>query len=170
MSEPIVVGYIRRAHGIRGAVIVRSLSDDPHRFEKGSEFLTDDPATGRVKLVGVQSHKEGFLVTLEGIGDRNAAERLRGVSLLIEAKQRRRLEDDEYWPDDLIGLAVLDTSGCRVGIVAEVVEGVSQDRLRVAASGAEFDVPFVADIVVAVDLAGGRLVVDLPEGLVELES
>ena len=67
-------------------------------------------------------------------------------------------------------MTVLDTSGCRVGIVAEVVGGVSQDRLRVAASGAEFDVPFVADIVIAVDLAKKRLVVDLPEGLADLES
>lgn len=168
-SEPIVVGYVRRAHGVRGAVILRPLSDDPDRFEAGSEFLTDDPATDRVKLTGVQSHKEGLLVTLDGIADRSAAERLRGVSLLIDPVQRRRLEDDEYWPDDLIGLAVVDTSGGTVGVVAEVIEGVSQDRLRVAATHAEFDVPFVADIVTAVDIAAGRLVVNLPEGL-DLES
>ncbi len=151
-------------------MIVRPLSDDPHRFEAGSEFLTDDPTTSRVKLVGVQSHKDGLLVTLAGIADRDSAERLRGMTLLIDAEQRRQLDDDEYWPDDLIGLAVVDTSGSHIGVVAEVVEGASQDRLRVAAGGAQFEVPFVADIVTAVDVAGGKLVADLPQGLAELES
>jgi 16S rRNA processing protein RimM len=169
MPEPIVVGYIRRAHGIRGAVILRPLSDDPHRFEIGSEFLTDDPAVDRLELTGVQPHKEGLLVTLAGTADRSAAERLRGVSLLVEAKQRRDLEDDEYWPEDLIGLAVHDSAGSRVGVVADVVGGASQDRLRVAAAQVEFEVPFVAAIVTDIDIAAGTLIVDLPEGLVDLE-
>ena len=149
---------------------MRPLSDDPQRFEVGSEFLTDDPATSRIKFVGVQSHKDGLLVTLDGIADRDSAEELRGVSLLIDSEQRRRLEDDEYWPDDLIGLAVFDTSGRRLGVVAGVVEGASQDRLRVTAGRAQFDVPFVADLVREVDIAEGKLVVDLPDGLSELDS
>lgn len=168
--EPIVIGYVRRAHGIRGAVIVRPLSDDPQRFETGSEFLTDDPATDRVTLTGVQAHKEGLLATFEGIADRTAAERLRGVSLLIDAAQRRSLGDDEYWPEDLIGLAVFDTSGSQIGTVADVVGGTSQDRLRVATSQTQFDVPFVGEIVTEVDVAAGKLIVDLPDGLMDLES
>ena len=166
--EPIVVGYVRRAHGVHGAVILRPLSDDPARFEAGSAFLTDDPATDRLELVDVQAHKEGLLVTLDGITDRDAAEKLRGVSLLIDPGERRSLGKDEYWPEDLIGLTVLDVAGLRLGVVVDVVAGQAQDRLRIASQRTEFDVPFVADLVTSVDVSGRKLIVDLPEGLAEL--
>jgi 16S rRNA processing protein RimM len=166
--EPIVVGFVRRAHGIRGAVIIRPLTDDPARFEVGSEFSTDDASGARLTLVDVRAHKEGLLAALDGIEDRNAAEKLRGVSLLIDPTERRTLEDNEYWPEDLIGLSVFDLAGLRVGDVVDVLQGYAQDRLLVASRGAEFEVPFVADLVTEVDLAGEKVIVDLPEGLAEL--
>ena len=70
----------------------------------------------------------------------------------------------------MIGLAVFDVAGLRLGVVIDVVEGHAQDRLRVATQQAEFDVPFVADLVTEVDLAGRKLIVDPPEGLTELNS
>lgn len=165
----VVVGYVRRAHGVNGAVILRPMSDDPLRFGAGNEFWTDDPSVPHLKLVATQPHKDGLLARLEGVTDRNAAEMLRGVTLLIDAAERRNLEDDEYWPEDLVGLDVSDPAGLEIGVVVAVIEGMSQDRLRVATPHEiEFDVPFVADLVTEVDLAGRRLTVDIPDGLAEL--
>ena len=124
----------------------------------------------QVTLGSVQPHKEGILVTLDEVTDRASADRLRGVSLLIDPAQRRSLGADEYWPQDLIGLAVRDVAGLELGVVVEVVAGFGQDRLRVAAEQGEFEVPFVADLVTEVDVARNRLIVDLPDGLIELAT
>lgn len=160
----VVVGYVRRAHGIRGDLIVRSLSDDPDRFAVGSEFLSDETPAVRYTVVQSRLYNDGRLVRFDGVEDRTSAERLKGVSLTIAASDRRTLEDDEYWPDDLVGLVVIDTAERRLGEVTDVVLGDAQDRLVVTTSdGSVVEVPFVAAIVG--DIEGGSIRLDPPEGL-----
>lgn len=166
-DQSIKIGYVRRAHGIKGAVIVRPLTDDPTRFAVGEVLATDRTEPSTVTVSSAQPHKEGLLVMLEGIGDRNQSEALRGLSFLVDPASRRDLQDDEYWPEQLVGLRVVDSRGREYGDVVEIVPGSAQDRLRVKADDQFFEVPFVAAIVTAVDVAAGVVVVDMPEGMAE---
>ena len=164
-DESIKIGYVRRAHGIRGAVIVRPLTDGLDRFVVGSVLTSDNGTWPSVTIEAMQAHKDGLLVTFEGIGDRTTAETLRGTSFLIDPAQRRDLGGDEFWPDQLVGLRIVDGSGAEFGSVVDVVTGAAQDRLQVDGPDGLFEIPFVAAIVTNVDLADGVVVVDMPAGM-----
>jgi 16S rRNA processing protein RimM len=165
MTQPrIVAGYIRRAHGIRGEVIVRSLSDDPDRFSVGKVLQTDETPPRSLEIARSRTHADGVLLQFASVTDRSAAEALRGVSLTIDATERRQLTDDEFWPDQLVGADVVGPAAEVLGTVTDVVLGDAQDRLVVrTAGGSTVDVPFVSAIVG--DVRDGVIEVDPPEGL-----
>ena len=129
-----------------------------------SAVRQDDRDIPEVELLSVQPHKDGLLAMVEGVTDRNAAEGLRGTSLLAP---RRSLDPDEFWPEQLIGLDVVDTAGVQLGVVSNLAVGGAQDRLVVATECGDRDVPFVAALVTEVDVAGRRLVLEAPEGLLD---
>jgi len=159
---------VRRAHGLRGDVILRPQSDDPDRFVVGAAFESDEEPARRLTIAEIREHKEGLLLRFEQVRDRTAAEAMRGVTLTIGTAERRDLPDDEFWPEDLAGLNVYDTSGTRLGEVSKVVTGGAQDRLVVARPGGEsVEVPFVVALVPVVDVAAGRIEIDPPPGLFE---
>ena len=165
-GERIAVGYVRRAHGLRGDVIVRALSDDPARFSVGSDFVTDENPERRLVVAAVRSHADGVLLSFEGLGDRNRAEVLQGVTLTIAVSQRRDLEEGEYWPEDLKGLVAVTPDGVHLGTVTGVVLTDAQDRLVVTRpEGGEVEVPFVEAMVGDVHPSQGHVVVDPPLGL-----
>ena len=165
-GERIVTGYVRRAHGIRGEVIARSLSDDPERFRVGASFVTDEVPVRTLQVASSRPHADGFLIRFEGVVDRNTAELLKGVSLTIGVDERRTLGADEFWPDQLIGLLAVTPGGAELGTVADVVFGEAQDRLVVTTPGDDrVEVPFVEAIVGHVDREDGTVAVDPPEGL-----
>lgn len=145
-------------------MIVHPESDNPDRFAAGS--VVDADGIGPLTIRRSQPAARGLMVLFEGVPDRTAAERLRGVELSIPPEGRRRLEDDEYWPDQIEGCAVVTDAGRSVGTVVEVVEGAAQYRLVVDWSGTRFEVPFVRDLVTSVDVEGSTVtIVDMP-GLV----
>jgi 16S rRNA processing protein RimM len=86
--------------------------------------------------------------------------------LFIDASERRPLGEDEYWPDDLIGLAAVSTSGSELGQVDSVIEGAAQFRLVIRGAAGQFEVPFVAELVPEIDLAAGTIVITELPGLV----
>ena len=169
-NQSIKVGYVRRAHGIKGAVVVRPLTDDLSRFAVGEVLETDRGDRPTVTVDAVQRHQDGLLVSFEGIRDRNQSEALRGMSFLIDPANRRDLDDDEFWPEQLVGLSVVDAGGTAFGDVVDIVTGAAQDRLRVQGDVEIFEVPFVAAIVTSIDVAGGVVVVDMPEGMAGPQS
>lgn len=164
-TEPrIPVGLVGKPHGVRGEVTVAPLTDNPERFAAGARFRTDDGR--RLEVAASRSHRGALLVKFVGCDDRTAAEELRGVNLTISASERRPLDDGEFWPDQLEGMAVLGTDGTRLGTVVSVVLGDAQDRLVVELTGGgTVEVPFVDGIVGEVHPSGGFVVVDPPEGL-----
>ncbi len=163
----IEVGYISKAHGVTGRVIVRPTTDAPDlRFGPGSRLGTDEEPFRSLEVVSARPHGGGLMVQFAGIDDRDVAASMRGVTLSIPADERRVLGDGEYWPDELEGCVAVDPSGALLGTVTGVVEGAAQDRIVVAtADGVGVEVPFVEAIVVEVDLAAGHLMIDPPEGL-----
>lgn len=165
-----------RPHGIRGEVAVEIRTDDPgQRFAAGSVLGTDPAVLGPLTVVASRWHSGRLLVSFAEIADRTGAESLRGVWLTVDAEQFTAPEDpDEFHDQELIGLAVVTTIGDAVGVVADVRHH-GQDLLVVdPATGShrhgQVLIPFVAAIVVDVDVAGGRMVIDPPPGLLELSG
>lgn len=166
MTDRVIVGRIGRAHGLAGELYVRSESDVPDRFRAGTVFTTDESPPRHVEVQSSRQHHERLLVTFVDISDRTSAELLRDVALTIAADDRRQLAADEFWPDELVGLAVRDTAGEPVGVVTGVDTGGPQDRLTVRADdGRMAIVPFVRDLVPEVNIAGGWVTIDLIDGL-----
>ena len=161
------VGYVRRAHGISGDVLVRPLTDAPEeRYVVGATFETDEDPVRSLTIQQIRSHNDGLLITFDGIEGRRSAEALRGVSFTIADDERRTLAAGEYWAEELEGLEVVDVSGIPLGTVLGVAFGAAQDRIVVGTPGGDqVEVPFVASIVPEVRIADRRVVMDPPDGL-----
>ena len=163
MAEPtIVVGAVTKAHGIRGEVSVDVRSDHPGRFSEGATVFTQ---TGR-SLTIERSHQHGdrLLVKFAGIGDRTAAESLRGQTLVVPESWLPELPDGEYWPFQLEGCEVVTESGRSFGSIADVIPNPANDVwLARAPDGVETLLPAVKDVIVDVDITARRVVVrDVP--------
>jgi 16S rRNA processing protein RimM len=165
----VTVGVITRAHGLRGDVAVDVRTDVPEaRFTRGAVLTTEPAQAGPLTVAGTRWHSGRLLVQFAGVGDRTAAETLRGVRLLADIDERERPADpDEYYDHQLIGLPVLTKDRVPVGEVAEVVHLPGQDLLAVKRAVGEVLVPFVAAIVPTVDLDAKEIVIDPPPGLLE---
>ncbi len=162
-SDRIPVGYVRRAHGVRGDVIIRPLTDYPKRFAPGATVTTDEEPPRRLTVASRRAHTDGLLIRFDSIGDRNEAELLQGVTLTISPEERRPLAEGEYWTDSLEGLVAIDSEGTRLGVVVAVELGAAQDRLVIATDEGQVEIPFVADLVGEVHPSGGHVVILQPE-------
>lgn len=170
----LVVGRVGKPQGIRGEVTVQVRTDDPDaRFADGACLMTDPAERGPLVVAAARDQNGRLVVLFEGVPDRNAAELLRGTLLLVDAATLPPPPDDETFHDvQLIGLAAQLPDGCRLGEVAEVLHLPQGDVLVVRRDGAtgEVLVPFLRAMVPTVDVAGGRLVVDPPAGLLDLSA
>jgi 16S rRNA processing protein RimM len=168
--DTVVVGRIGRPHGVRGEVTVDVRTDDPGlRFVPGAVLRTDPPERGPITIAGVHWHSGTLLLRLEGVDSREAAEAVRNTELLVAVADLPEIEDpDSYYDHQLVGLTARMPDGSVLGEVS-MVRHEAQDLLVVRRSeGGEVLIPFVSAIVPTVDLAGGFVVVDPPEGLLEL--
>jgi 16S rRNA processing protein RimM len=167
----LVVGRIGRPHGVRGEVTVEVRTDDPDaRFAPGSSLRTDPAERGPLTVAAVHPRSGGLVLAFEGVGSREEAEALRGIVLVVDSAELPEIEDaDEWYDHQLVGLAAVDPAGAALGEVADVVHAPASDLLVVRdVDGREHLVPFVRELVPAVDVPGGRVVVDPPEGLFDL--
>ena len=168
----LVVGRILRPHGVRGEMAVDVRTDDPGvRLAAGADLATEPAAAGPLTIARTRWHSGRLLVQFEGCNDRNDAEQLRGVLLVVDSAELEDVSDpDEFRDHQLIGLAVLTMDGQQVGEVTDVLH-YGQDLLVVAGhgkrAGAEIMIPFVSAIVPEVDVAAGLLRVDPPPGLLD---
>ena len=179
MSNPpnpdtVVVGRIGRPHGVRGEVTVEVRTDDPDlRFVPGATFRTDPAARGPLTVTGVHWHSGTLLLRLTGpdgqpLDSREAAESVRNTELLVAVADLPPLEDDDFYDHQLVGLTARTPDGTVLGEVT-AVRHEAQDLLVIRRNdGGDVLLPFVSALVPTVDLAGGYLVADPPEGLLEL--
>jgi 16S rRNA processing protein RimM len=173
--DTVVVGRIGRPHGVRGLVTVEVRTDDPDlRFVPGAVLVTDPPERGPLTVVDRHWHSGTLLLQLAGpdgavFSDREAVDTLRNTLLLVPLADLPELADpDSYYDHELVGLTAQLPDGSPLGEVTAVRhEGVELLVIR-RPSGGELLVPFVRAIVPTVDVAAGHLVVDPPEGLLEL--
>lgn len=166
--DMVLVGAITGAHGIRGEVRLRSFTADPAAIASYSPLET---AAGRkIEIARVRPQKDGFIAILKGVTDRNAAEALRGTELFVARERLPEPAEDEVYVHDLIGLAVHLADGTRLGEIVEVVNYGAGDLIDVKIEDRADTVliPFASQYVLAKD--GEKLVVDLPEGFLDVED
>lgn len=167
----LAVGRVARAHGIRGEVAVEVRTDDPdRRFAAGSRLDTDPPEAGPLEVTDTRWHAGRLLVRFAGVADRTAAQTLRGVLLVADSATSAPTGDPEqFWDHQLLGLSAHAVDGRVLGVVDDVLHPPGPDLLVVRRpDGGELLVPFVAALVPTVDVTAGRVVLDPPEGLLEL--
>jgi 16S rRNA processing protein RimM len=165
-SDRVCVGAVAGAFGVRGEVRLKSFCADPGAIAGYGPLWTEDGARSFEVTLG-QPIKTGFAARLTGVGTKEEADALKGVRLFADRDALPSLPDDEFYHADLIGLAVYDTGGARLGTVRAVQNHGASDLLEVEVPGQSATVllPFTLEAVPTVDLAMGRIVADPPEGL-----
>ncbi|GGM39839.1 ribosome maturation factor RimM [Longimycelium tulufanense] len=168
----VVVGRVGKAHGIRGELTVDPRTDSPEeRFAEGAALVArlPDGTSRTVTVAAARPHAGRLLVHFEGVPDRTAAESLRGALLTVDTAELPPIGDpDEFYDHELEGLVAELADGSRVGVVREVTHGPGADLLVLERDdGGEALVPFVSEIVPEVDVAGGRLLLTPPPGLLD---
>ncbi len=167
-SKRICVARIGAAPGTRGEMRLWPFTADPLAVADYGPLENADGA--RFEIEALRPGKGFLVVRLKGIADRSAAERLNNAELFVP---RERLPapdaDDEYYHADLIGLAAVDAGGTALGTVVAVQNFGAGDLIEIQPPGGGETVllPFSATVVPVVDIAGGRLVVHTPEGLLD---
>lgn len=185
-DDAIEVGRIVGAWGVKGWVRVQAFSPDPQALFSSRQWLLARPLAGeagarppatlqRVKLREVREHGDGIVAFFHDVDDRSGAEALKGMMVVVSRKSFPTPDADEYYWVDLVGCAVVNRQGDRLGTVVELfatgptsVMRVRDEALMVAGSGpeaqAETLVPFVAAYVDSVSLAERRILVDWERG------
>jgi 16S rRNA processing protein RimM len=174
-TDTVVVGRIGRPHGVRGLVTVEVRTDDPDlRFAPGAVLLTEPAERGPLTVVDKRWHSGTLLLQLAGpdgavFGDRESADALRNTRVVVPVADLPELDDpDSFYDHQLVGLAAQLADGTPIGTVTAVRHEGTELLVVGRAEGGEVLVPFVTAIVPTVDVAAGHLVVDPPEGLLEL--
>lgn len=169
----VAVGRVGKAHGIRGEAFVEPWTDAiEERFAPGARLATEPPERGPLQVAEVRDHSGKLVIRFAGIESRNAVESIRGTVLVVAAAARPPLDDpDEFYDTDLIGLTVRTIDGVELGPVADVLHSASGSLLaitRVAEPERELLIPFLKAFVPTVDVSAREILVDPPDGLLEL--
>jgi 16S rRNA processing protein RimM len=169
-DDLLLVGVVARAHGNRGSVIVNPETDFADaRFRVGEVLLVGTGETRQARRIReVRFHQGRPIVSLEGVDSMNDAEALAGAELRMPVAALGPLPDATYYRHDLVGCEVRDVSGRIVGRVAAVEGPLERSHLVVARERGDAMIPLVDGICVSVDIAERRIVIDPPDGLLDL--
>ena len=167
-TKRVCVGVVTGAHGVRGAVRVKSFTAEPEAVA-GYGPLEDERGERQFTLRLIGSAKGVLIAQIAGIDDRNQAEALRGLRLYLSREALPPPAEEEYYHADLIGLAAALADGTVIGHVRSVHGFGAGDMLEIGLPGGQQPVmvPFTRAVVPVVDIEGGRLVLDPPEGLLD---
>jgi 16S rRNA processing protein RimM len=170
VDEPtIVVGLVTKPHGLRGELSVQNRSDNPDRWAAGGSVFAEDGRPFTIEWA--RPHGQRMLVKFEQVGDRSAAEGMRGLTLVVPESWLPALPEGEYWPHQLLGCEVVTEAGRPLGHVTDVIENPVNDLwVTTDPDGEEILVPALAEVIVSVDLGGRRVVVREIPGLTASEA
>jgi 16S rRNA processing protein RimM len=168
----IAIARIARTRGNRGEVLADSYTDFPDRFLLLSEVWVALPDGSREQLALESSweHSGRPVLKFAGIDSISSAERLVGAWIEIEANQAVELPEGTYFDHDLIGCTVRNVSGEHLGTVKEILRIAGNHQLVVEREGKEYMIPAVPAICRDVSISEKRILVDLPEGLMDLNK
>jgi len=166
MAAQICIARIGAAHGVRGAVKLWTFTEDPLAVTSYGPLVTKDGAR-QFEVTHAREAKGHLVATLKGIATREDAERLNGVELFIARAKLPVTDENEYYHADLIGLAAVNTANEPLGRVTAIHNFGAGDIIEIAPPhGATMLLPFTNAVVPSVDLASGRVVIELPSEIV----
>ena len=164
----LVVGRIGRAHGVLGEATVQVQTDDPDlRFKVGAKLILDNGKDLTIR--SSRWHNQILLLAFDGVVDRNQIEELRDQMISAEV-DITSLSPGEYHYQQLLGCQVFLQSDELIGEVDEIVKLPSQDLLSVAKNGKKVLIPMVKKIIISIDVSTKKIVVDPPEGLLDVTN
>src|SRR5712672_3171532 len=163
VAAPICVARIGAPHGVRGAVKLWTFTEDPLAVKHYGPLMTKDGAR-QFEVTHAREAKGHLVATLKGIATRDEAEKLNGLELYVAREKLPATDDDEYYHADLIGLAAVTSANEPLGRVIAIHNFGAGDIIEIAPpQGATMLLPFTNAVVPAVDLANGRVVIELPD-------
>ena len=163
MAAKICIARIGAAHGVRGAVKLWTFTEDPLAVMQYGALATKDGARS-FEVANAREAKGHLVATLKGIATREDAERLNGIELYVAREKLPATDDDEYYHADLIGLDAVTTLNEPLGRVIAIHNFGAGDIIEIAPpAGATMLLPFSNAVVPTVDIAGGRVVIELPK-------
>ncbi len=175
-SQPIpgrvIIGRLRKPHGIRGEMVLEVLTDHPEqRFRPGAVIFVG-PRHVPLTLRSVRPFGQGLLVAFEGHPDRSAVEIFRNQWVTIPVEEVAAPEDeDEYYDFEVLGLPVVTEEGRPLGTLVEILETGANDVFVVEPEdGPAILLPVIEEVVRTIDLTAGRIVVHLLPGLLPDEG
>jgi len=163
MPPHICVARIGAPHGVRGAVKLWTFTEDPLAVKRYGPLLTKD-GVRQFEVTSAREAKGHLVATLKGIATREDAERLNGIELYVAREKLPATDEDEYYHADLIGLAAVNAANEPLGRVIAIHNFGAGDIIEIAPpSGATMLLPFTNAVVPTVDVAAGRVVIELPD-------
>lgn len=170
MEELVAIAKIVKPRGLKGEVVAEVLTDFPERFDGLEEVIGVFPDDKRVdlKIKDFWFQRERVILLFDGYESVEIAEKLRGVEICIPESEATELKDDEYFDWQLEGCEVATIEGERIGVVVRLMRTGGTEILVVENNGKEYLIPFAESICTEVDIEGKRILVDPPEGLLEL--
>ena len=163
--EFLVIGKLRKPHGLRGEILMSVWTDFPERITPGVELLVGRDYQPLV-VRSVRWHRQDMLIAFEGYQDRERAGELRNQLLYVRAADRPALEEGEYYLHQLLGLQVISDDGRHLGQVVRIIETGANDVFVVQASdGREILLPDIESVVLGIDITRGEISVHLLPGL-----
>ena len=161
LNPYLLLGEILRPQGIRGEVKVRHYTDDPRRFEELEQvFIQKEGGYAPWSITGCRVQKDDVFLALEGVADRDEAEKLRGVKLYIDRANARELGEDEVFIADILGATAYNTQGKVLGTLREVLTPGGTDVFVLDTPRGVLMVPALKTVLLEMDALGGRIVLD----------
>jgi 16S rRNA processing protein RimM len=166
VAAPICVARIGAAHGVRGAVKLWTFTEDPLAVKRYGPLQTKDGAR-QFEVTHVRQAKDHLVATFKDVATRDEAEKLNGIELYVARDKLPATDEGEYYHADLIGLAAVTAANEPLGRVIAIHNFGAGDIIEIAPPhGATMLLPFTDAVVPTVDLAGGRVVIELPDEIV----
>lgn len=166
-GEPafLVVGKLRRPHGVRGEILMAVITDFPERIQPGVTFYLGEEYTPTV-VATVRHHNKGLLLRFEGIDTREDVEVLRNRDVFVSVEDRPPLPEGEYYLHELIGMQVVTDKGEVLGELSEMIETGATNVYVIRREGkAELLIPATDEVILEVDVENKTMRVHLLEGL-----
>lgn len=169
LPEFIAIGYIQKAHGIRGQVTVKPLTDYPPRFKELKSVIVE-PRNGlkkQMQISEVSVRENAIYLGFEDVSSREEAEALKGATLYVPLEEVRALEEGNFYHFEVIGFVVKTTGGRNLGRVEDVLDLPANAVFVVKNQEKEYLIPLIKDVVKKIHKEAGEIIIEPIEGLLE---
>lgn len=170
-AKLVVIGEVIKPHGIRGEFHVANHADSPSLYAPGARVWFRAPGKPErpVNILSCRPHQGRLLLTIEGVADRDAADALRGMEVVVRAEDMPELDDGEVYLHEIVGYDVVLLDGSKVGVLESFMDIPGQDVWVIRApDGKEILLPAHEETVPEIDATARKITINPPPGLLDL--